>query len=85
MRWLRDFRLVGGGWGVGGRIEDGCCVAGDSGVSKEVVRVRERCCRGRRVYIGGVDRQKGWGRCIEGGICETERVGRSAVAAMGKW
>ena len=27
--------------------------------------------------------RKGWGRCIEGGICETERVGRSALAAMG--
>ena len=29
------------------------------------------------------DWRKGWGRCIEGGICETEGVGRSALAAMG--
>ena len=29
------------------------------------------------------DWRKGWGRCIEGGICEAEGVGRSAVAAMG--
>ena len=31
--------------GVGERIEKGCWVAGDSGVSEEVVRVREGCCR----------------------------------------
>ena len=44
-RWQRDFWQVGGGSGVGERIEKGCWVAGDSGVSGEVVRVREGCCR----------------------------------------
>ena len=56
-------------------------------MSEEVARVVEGV-DGRDVSaLGSVavrgDWRKGWGRCIEGGICETEGVGRSALAAMG--
>ena len=58
-----------------------------SGVGKEVASVMEGVV-GREAFAlvtgaAGVDWRKGWGRCIEGGICETGRVGRSALAAMG--
>ena len=66
-----------------GRLRGCWWVVGDSGVSEEGVRVRGTCCRGRSVYIEVVRWRKGRGRCIEGGICETGRVGRSALAAMG--
>ena len=53
-------------------------------MSEEVVRVREGGVVGRgSVDIEVVRWQKGWGRCIEGGNCETGRVGRSVLAAMG--
>ena len=54
---------------------------------KEVARVVEGVV-GRGVFVLGsvaarVEWQKGWGRCIEGGICETEGVGRSVSVVMG--
>ena len=57
-------------------------------MSEEVARVVEGGVGRDVVALGsarkGVVRwRKGWGRCIEGGICETEGVGRSALAAMG--
>ena len=62
-------------------------MVGDSGVSEEVARVVEGVDGGDVLALGSVavrgDWRKGWGRCIEGGICETEGVGGSAVAAMG--
>ena len=62
-------------------------MVGDSGVSEEVARVVEGV-DGRDVLaLGSVevrgDWRKGWGRCIEGGICETEGVGRSVLAVKG--
>ena len=62
-------------------------MVGDSGVSEEVARVVEGVVGRDTLALGSVtvrgDWRKGWGRCIEGGICETEAVGRSALAAMG--
>ena len=56
-------------------------------MGEEVARVVEGVV-GRGVLALGsvavrVDWRKGWGRCIEGGICGTGRVGRSVSAAMG--
>ena len=74
---------------VGWRRLRGCCwVVGGSGVSEEVARLVVEGVVRRDVFIlrsvtVGVDWRKGWGRCIEGGICGTGRVGRSVSAAMG--
>ena len=56
-------------------------------MSEEVARVVEGVVRRDALALGSVavrgDWRKGWGRCIEGGICETEGVGRSALAVKG--
>ena len=56
-------------------------------MSEEVARVVEGVVGGDVLALGRVvvrgDWRKGWGRCIEGGICETEGVGRSVLAAKG--
>ena len=57
------------------------------GGSEEVARVVEGVVGRDVLALGSVavrgEWRKGWGRCIEGGICETEGVGRSALSAMG--
>ena len=70
-----------------GRLRRCWWVVGDSGVSEEVARVVEGGVGRDALALRGVavrgDWRKGWGRCIEGGICGTGRVGRSVLAAMG--
>ena len=79
--------VVASFWVGPGRLRRRCRVVGGNGVREEVARGVEGGV-GRGVFVLGsvavtVDWRNGWGRCIEGGICETERVGRSALAAMG--
>ena len=73
-------------WVGPGRLRRRCWVVGGNGVRGEVARVVEGGV-GRGVFVlrsvaVRVDWRNGWGRCIEGGICETGRVGTSVSAAM---